>query len=100
MIATDLEIPKLRKQVINRIQSLDYKMLLSVLSFIDKHNISEDNDDYVDIDFHFPTPETPEEAMKEMEEIEAEIQAGKVLTLNEFMTRNEKKLKEYECPFV
>ncbi|MBR6277715.1 MAG: hypothetical protein IKR41_03035 [Bacteroidales bacterium] len=42
--------------------------------------------------FHFPTPETPEEAMKEMEEIEAEIRAGKVITLEEFMARHEKML--------
>ena len=102
MITADLETPRLRRQVINRVNRLDSQSLTKLLFYIDNFESSnEDNDDdnddgYVDVDFHFPTPETPEEAMKEIEEIEEEIRQGKFVTLEEFIAHSEKKLEEYE----
>ena len=60
--------------------------------FMPKYTL-EEKQKHLEDEFEIPMSNEMEEAMKEMEEIEAEIQAGKVLTLNEFMTRNEKKLK-------
>ncbi|MBP5504425.1 MAG: hypothetical protein J6Y24_16750 [Bacteroidales bacterium] len=52
-----------------------------------------------EVDYHFPTPQTSEEACKEIDEIEAEVSQGKFVTLEEFISHTEKKLSEYEdCP--
>ena len=49
--------------------------------------------------FFSPTPQTTEEAFKEIYEIEAEVSQGKFVTLEEFISHTEKKLSEYEdCP--
>ena len=57
------------------------------------------NDNDEEVDYHFPTPQTPEEACKEIDEIEAEVSQGKFVTLEDFIAHTEKKLSEYEdCP--
>ena len=96
MLTAELDTPKLRKQVIDRVQTLDSRSLTKLLFFIDNNNFIEDDDDDVVIDLDFPTPQTPEEARKEIEEIEEEIRQGKYLTLDEFIAHTNKKLSEYE----
>ena len=59
-----------------------------------------DDDDDVVIDLDFPTPQTPEEARKEIEEIEEEIRQGKCMTLDEFIAHTNQKLNKYESYFV
>lgn len=56
----------------------------------------EQEDDDVEIGLHFPTPQTPEEAIKEMEEIEAEMRAGQFVTLDEFIEHSKQKIAENE----
>ncbi len=74
MLTSELDTPKLRKQVI-------------------------DDDDVV-INLDFPTPQTPEEARKEIEEIEEEIRQGKFVTHEEGMAMIDKMIKEYETRLV
>ncbi len=74
MLTAELDTPKLRKQVI-------------------------DDDDVV-INLDFPTPQTPEEARKEIEEIEEEIRQGKFVTHEEGMAMIDKMIKEYETRLV
>ena len=103
METTDLEAPTLRKQIIDRVQTLDPKFLSKLLLIIDNFNINynlENDDDDVEIDYHFPTPETPEEASREVDEIEEEVRQGKFVTLDEFISHTHNKLKEYESCLV
>ena len=65
MLTAELDTPKLRSQEV-------------------------DDDDDVVIDLDFPTPQTPEEARKEIEEIEEEIRQGKFVTLEEGMAMIDK----------
>lgn len=97
MLTAELDTPKLRKQVIDRVQTLDSQSLTKLLFIIDNNQYIEENDDDDDIviDLDFPTPQTPEEARKEVEEIEEEIRQGKYLTLDEFVAHTNKKLREY-----
>lgn len=62
---------------------------------LDTPTIDEDDDDIV-IDLDFPTPQTPEEARKEIEEIEEEIRQGKFYTLEESMAMIDQLFKKYE----
>ena len=62
---------------------------------LDTPTIDEDDDDVV-IDLDFPTPQTPEEARKEIEEIEEEIRQGKFYTLEESMAMIDQLFKKYE----
>lgn len=48
------------------------------------------------VTLHFPTPQTPEEAYKELQEIEAEMRAGQCVTLDEFIDHSKKRIAEYE----
>ena len=101
MLAAELDTPKLRKQVIDRVQTLDSRSLTKLLFFIDNNNFIEDNDDDdVVIDLDFPTPQTPEEASREMDEIEEECRQGKFYTLEESNARIDKLFKKYEGLYV
>lgn len=101
MLAAELDTPKLRKQVIDRVQTLDSRSLTKLLFFIDNNNFIEDNDDDdVVIDLDFPTPQTPEEASREMDEIEEEFRQGKFYTLEESNARIDKLFKKYEGLYV
>ena len=62
---------------------------------LDTPTIDEDDDDIV-IDLDFPTPQTPEEASREMDEIEEEIRQGKFYTLEESMAMIDQLFKKYE----
>lgn len=55
-----------------------------------------DDDDDVAIALDFPTPQTPEEARKEIEEIEEEIRQGKYCTHEECMARIDELFKKYK----
>lgn len=48
------------------------------------------------VNLHFPTPQTPEEAYKELQEIEAEMRAGQCVTLDESLAEIDKMIEEYE----
>lgn len=61
---------------------------------LDTPTIDEDDDDVV-IDLDFPTPQTPEEARKEIEEIEEEIRQGKFYTLDEHKAMIDKLFEKY-----
>lgn len=104
MLTAELETPKLRKQVIDRVQTLDSRSLTKLLFIIDNNRydnyVDEEDDDDVVIDLDFPTPQTPEEARKEIEEIEEEIRQGKVVTHEEGMAMIDKMIKEYEARLV
>ena len=104
MLAAELDTPKLRKQVIDRVQTLDSRSLTKLLFIIDNNRydnyVDEDDDDDVVIDLDFPTPQTPEEARKEIEEIEEEIRQGKFVTHEEGMAMIDKMIKEYETRLV
>lgn len=103
MFTAELETPKLRRQIIDRVQTLDSRALTKLLFIIDNHqyeNFLEDEEDDVVIDLDFPTPQTPEEARKEIEEIEEEIRQGKCMTLDEFIAHTNQKLNNYESYFV
>lgn len=103
MLTAELDTPKLRSQVIDRVQRLDSQSLTKLLFIIDNHqyeNFLEEDDDDVVIDLDFPTPQTPEEARKEIEEIEEEIRQGKFVTLEEGMAMIDKMIKEYETRLV
>ena len=49
------------------------------------------------IDLQFPTPQTPEEASREMDEIEEEFKQGKFVTHEEGMAMIDKMINEYEA---
>jgi len=100
MLTAELDTPKLRKQVIDRVQTLDSRSLTKLLFFIDNNNFIEDDDDDVVIDLDFPTPQTPEEARKEIEEIEEEIRQGKYCTHEEGMAMIDKMIEGYEARLV
>ena len=102
MLTAELDTPKLRKQVIDRVQTLDSRSLTKLLFIIDNKQFieDEDDDDDVVIDLDFPTPQTPEEARKEIEEIEEEIRQGKFVTHEEGMAMIDKMIKEYETRLV
>ena len=103
MLTAELDTPKLRRQVIDRVQRLDSQSLTKLLFIIDNHqyeNFLDEDDDDVEIDLDFPTPQTPEEARKEIEEIEEEIRQGKCMTLDEFIAHTNQKLNSYESYFV
>ena len=100
MPTAELDTPKLRKQVIDRVQTLDAKSLTKLLFIIDNNNFiddeEDDNDDDVVIDLDFPTPQTPEEASREMDEIEEEFRQGQFYTLEESNARIDSLFKKYE----
>ncbi|MCR5454325.1 MAG: hypothetical protein K6F33_05005 [Bacteroidales bacterium] len=96
MHTAELDTLKLRKQVIDRVQTLDSRSLMQLLFFIDHNNVEDDTDDDITIDLDFPTPQTPEEARKETEEIEEEIKQGKCMSLDEFVAHTHQKLNKYE----
>jgi len=103
METTDLEAPTLRKQIIDRVQTLDPKFLSKLLLIIDNFNInynSDNDDDDVEIDYHFPTPETPEEASREVDEIEEEVKQGKFVTHEQGMAEIDKIIAKYEYSMV
>lgn len=54
----------------------------------------EDDDDIV-IDIDFPTPQTPEEARKEIEEIEEKIRQRKCMSHEDFIAYTHQKLNNY-----
>lgn len=97
MPTAELDTPKLRKQVIDRVQTLDAKSLTKLLYFIDNNDyLDDDDDDDVVIDLQFPTPQTPEEASREMDEIEEEFRQGQFYTLEESNARIDSLFKKYE----
>ncbi len=102
MPTAELDTPKLRKQVIDRVKTLDARSLTKLLYIINSNNYLDDDndDDDVVIDIDFPTPQTPEEARKEIEEIEEEIRQGKFVTHEEGMAMIDKMIKEYEARLV
>lgn len=100
MPTAELDTPKLRKQVIDRVQTLDARSLTKLLYIIDTNNFLDDDDDDDVIDLDFPTPQTPEEARKEIEEIEEEIRQGKFVTHEEGMAMIDKMINEYEARLV
>ncbi|MBQ4408970.1 MAG: hypothetical protein II852_18380 [Bacteroidales bacterium] len=102
MLTAELETPKLRRQIIDRVQTLDSRALTKLLFIIDHNQYDNyvDEEDDVTIDLDFPTPQTPEEARKEIEEIEEEIRQGKCMTLDEFIAHTNQKLNNYESYFV
>ncbi|MBO7566714.1 MAG: hypothetical protein J6T60_06425 [Bacteroidales bacterium] len=103
MLTAELDTPKLRSQVIDRVQRLDSQSLTKLLFIIDNHqyeNFWDDDDDDVEIDLDFPTPQTPEEASREMDEIDEEFKQGKFVTHEEGMAMIDKMIKEYETRLV
>lgn len=96
MPTAELDTPKLRKQVIDRVQTLDARSLTKLLYIIDTNNFLNDDDNDVVIDLDFPTPQTPEEASREMDEIEEEFRQGKFYTLEESNARINSLFKKYE----
>lgn len=102
MLTAELETPKLRRQIIDRVQTLDSRSLTKLLFIIDNNqydNYVDENDD-VTIDLDFPTPQTSEEARKEIEEIEEEIRQGKYCTHEEGMAMIDKMIEGYEARLV
>ena len=102
MLTAELETPKLRRQIIDRVQTLDSRALTKLLFIIDHNQYDDyvDEEDDVTIDLDFPTPQTPEEARKEIEEIEEEIRQGKCMSLDDFIAHTHKKLNNYESYLV
>lgn len=101
MVTTELETPKLRRQVINKVNRLDSKSLTKLLYIIDNFdNYQDKEDDEIEIDIDFPTPQTPEEARKEIEEIEEEIKQGKFITHKEGMAMIDKMIEDYGTRMV
>lgn len=96
MPTAELDTPKLRKQVIDRVQTLDARSLTKLLYIIDTNNFLDDDDDDVVINLNFPSPQTPEEASREMDEIEEEFRQGKFYTLEESNARINSLFKKYE----
>lgn len=100
MPTAELDTPKLRKQVIDRVQTLDARSLTKLLYIIDTNNFLDDDDDDDDddvvIDLDFPTPQTPEEASREMDEIEEDFRQGMFYTLEESNARIDSLFKKYE----
>ncbi|MDD6000632.1 MAG: hypothetical protein PUC50_00405 [Bacteroidales bacterium] len=97
MPTAELDTPKLRKQVIDRVQTLDARSLTKLLYIINSNDYLDDyDDDDVVIDLQFPTPQTPEEASREMDEIEEEFRQGKFYTLEESNARINSLFKKYE----
>ena len=97
MLSAELETPKLRRQVIDRVQRLDARSLTKLLFIIDNNQYNDylDDDDDINIDLDFPTPQTPEEARKEIEEIEEEIRQGKCMSLDEFIAHTHHTSKPF-----
>ena len=100
MLTAELDTPKLRKQVIDRVQTLDSQSLTKLLFIIDNNKYIEEDDDDVVIDLNFPTPQTPEEASREMDEIEEEFRQGNFYTLEESNARIDKLFKKYEGLYI
>lgn len=75
MLTAELDTPKLRSQEV-------------------------DDDDDVVIDLDFPTPQTPEEASREMDEIDEEFRQGLFYTEEESKSRIDKLFKKYENIYV
>ena len=97
MPTAELDTPKLRKQVIDRVQTLDARSLTKLLYIINSNDyLDDDDDDDVVIDLQFPTPQTPEEASREMDEIDEEFRQGKFYTLEESNARIDSLFKKYE----
>lgn len=82
----------------NILRNFTKKEKLTLISKLTDSVLEEeqDEDDDVEIDLHFPTPQTPEEAYKELQEIEAEMRAGQCVTLDEFIDHSKKRIAEYE----
>lgn len=100
MPTAELDTPKLRKQVIDRVQTLDARSLTKLLYIIDTNNFLDDDDNDVVINLNFPSPQTPEEASREMDEIEEEFRQGKFVTHEEGMAMIDKMINEYETRLV
>ena len=102
MRTAELETPKLRRQVIDRVQRLDARSLTKLLFIIDNNQYNDylDDDDDININLDFPTPQTPEEASREMDEIEEEYRQGKFYTLEESNARIDKIFKKYEHNYI
>jgi len=103
MLTAELETPKLRRQVIDRVQRLDARSLTKLLFIIDNNQYNDyldDDDDDININLDFPTPQTPEEASREMDEIEEEYRQGKFYTLEESNARIDKIFKKYEHNYI
>lgn len=102
MLTAELETPKLRRQIIDRVQTLDSRALTKLLFIIDHNQYDNyvDEEDDVTIDLDFPTPQTPEEASREMDEIEEEYRQGKFYTLEESNARIDKIFKKYERNYI
>ena len=82
----------------NILRNFTKKEKLTLISKLTDSVLEEeqDEDDDVEIDLHFPTPQTPEEAYQELQEIEAEMRAGLCVTLDEFIDHSKKRIAEYE----
>lgn len=81
----------------NILRNFTKKEKLTLISKLTDSVLEEEQDeDDVEIDLHFPTPQTPEEAYKELQEIEAEMRAGQCVTLDEFIDQSKKRIAEYE----
>ena len=100
MLTAELDTPKLRKQVIDRVQTLDSQSLTKLLFIIDNNKYIEEDDDDVVIDLNFPTPQTPEEASREMDEIEEEFRQGKFVTHEQGMAEIDQIIRKYEYSMV
>jgi len=101
MLTAELETPKLRRQIIDRVQTLDSRALTKLLFIIDHNqydNYVDDDDVVIDLDFH--TPQTPEEASREMDEIEEEFKQGKFITHEQGMAEIDRIIKKYEYSMV
>ena len=82
----------------NILRNFTKKEKLTLISKLTDSVLEEeqDEDDDVEIDLHFPTPQTPEEAYQELQEIEAEMRAGQCITLDEFIDHSKKRIADYE----